>query len=70
MTIFDVNSGLCVENGTVILPQGTSVNKIVVNPLTEHGDVDFCTVGQNGHFEIWKYDASGYQVLNIKPDMN
>lgn len=54
LVIFDVNSGLVCEGGTSMLYE-TSVNKIVVNPFTEH-DVDFCTVGQNGSFLIWNYD--------------
>ena len=68
--IFDVHSGLVVENGTVSLPAGTGLNKIVVNPSSDPSEVDFCTVGQNGHFQIWKYDPEQQDLLTIRPEMN
>jgi len=68
LVVFDVNSGLVCEGGTVILPD-TSVNKIVVNPWAD-GDVDFCTVGQQGNFLLWKYDHEAHQILYMTPDMN
>ena len=68
LVILDVNSGLVCEGGTVIL-RDESINKIVVNPISE-GDVDFVTIGQKGCFLIWKYDYEMQRILNIVPDMN
>mmetsp|Transcript_15803 Transcript_15803/g.21390 ORF Transcript_15803/g.21390 Transcript_15803/m.21390 type:complete len:250 (-) Transcript_15803:1274-2023(-) len=68
LVVFDVNSGLVCEGGTVILRE-ESVNKIIVNPHVD-GDVDFCTVGQKGNFLLWKYDVEGQRVLSIVPELN
>ena len=54
LVVFDANSGIVCEGGTVELSD-ESINKIVVNPYGDT-DVDFVTVGQKGSVIIWKYD--------------
>ena len=69
MVVIDINSGMICDGGTIMLRE-KSVNKIVINPHTDDGDVDFCTVGQQGCLVIWKFDPSQNLVFEIEPEMN
>lgn len=68
LVVFDVNSGMVCDGGSVVLTD-ESINKIIVNPNAE-SDVDFVTVGQKGSLIIWKYDIENKRILNIVPEMN